>query len=210
MINRIFFNIIDSIHKNQIAFYSTLLFIVALLFTQHQITLRHQHLQKKTADKFFSLIIEKNFPEEEETLDKFSQGNKGSIYSDLIKLQQAKYYYEQKNKEKAQHYLLGTLKETKSKEIRSLAAYRLAMVLKEEKPKKSLYYLEKTKTKSMRGLKSLLKAEIFEALGEREKAMIELNSIISSTSNNDASYRDNVILIELANQHKRKLLAQNV
>ena len=146
MINRIFLNIIDTIHKNQAIFYSTLLLIIVGLFTQHQITLREQHQQKKTADKFFSLIMQKSFPEDEAKLAKFSQGNKGSMYSGLIKLQQAKYYHEQKNKEKAQHYLLGALKETKSKEIRSLAAYRLAMVLKEENPKKSLHYLEKTKT----------------------------------------------------------------
>ena len=57
----------------------------------------------------------------------------------------------------------------------------------------------------MRGIKSLLKAELYSIMGDKAKAMIELDLVMSSQGQDNGDER---LLIELAHQQKRYLLQE--
>ena len=67
-------------------------------------------------------------------------------------------------------------------------------------------YIDKITIKSMKHTKSLLATEIYKIKGEYEKALIEVNSLLSDI---DQEMPDSKILIELATQEKRQLTNEN-
>ena len=172
--------------------------------------LTKQKADMAAADAFFNLMENSHFVPSEEHVTKFTKKHAGSIYNDMIHFQQANYaYHHSKNMDEAKGALIAIIKESRVENIRALAAYRLAMLIKDIEPKKALEYTELIQIKSMRNLKALIRAELYQRMGENSKALIEINSILSSVTTRNANSDDDLLMIELANQEKRRLLSQN-
>ena len=101
--------------------------------------------------------------------------------------------------------LSGIANRSRMKSLRSLALYRLANMIKEEKQNKH-WYSEKIETKSMNGPKAILKAQIYENMGKKSNALIELNSpLLSSNSARTELDQNNLLLLEITNHHRQRL-----
>ena len=209
MIERYFLSLINFLQRHQGLFFSTVLITVFSLFIGFQYQSYSQRHHHQLSDRFFEIVGQANYPGNDQSLQAFKKSNMRSIYSDFIRLQQAKYYYDKKDQEKSERLLEETVQYTKSDDIRSLAAYRLAILLKGHDAVRALDYTNKVASKSMSTLKSLLKAEIFESMGEESKALLEINSVTTNAISQLNDSVDDFLLIELANHHKRKLLQNN-
>ncbi len=86
----------------------------------------------------------------------------------------------------------------------------MAVVLKPTDARRALDLTNKIEIKSLNLLKSLIKAELFESLGEKSKALLELNSVSTDSINQSTESADDIFLIEQASRHKRRLLNDNV
>ena len=180
------------------------------LFMHFQYESYSKRYQSDLSDRYFQIVASTEYPENHQEIDRFVEQNPTSIYSDLIRLQQAKRYFDLKEVNKSILLLEKTLQYSSSKSIRSLAAYRLGLIIKDQDPKRALTITDMIQLKSLSLLKSLLKAEIFEQLGEKAKALLELNSIGTSAIDQTSESLDDTLLIELASRHKRQLLNQDV
>jgi len=204
MIQKAFLQLIEFIQKHQKECLIAMLSLVLILFGMHQVRQYQQNYQREVADEYFSIIHATEYPKNDDQMITFVKKNPTSNYSDLLRLQLAKDAFDRKESEQAETWLHETIKHCKKNSIRSLAAYRLAHVIKETKTEQALKQTDKITSKSMRGLKSLLKAEIYSIMGDKAKAMIELDLIMSS----QGSERDDRLLVELAHQQRRYLLQE--
>ena len=103
----------------------------------------------------------------------------------------------------------NTYKKSSRKVIRSIAAYRVSDITKESNPAQSVKYADKIEIKPLKIYGSLPKAKAFEKMGEREKALLELNTILISNSVRENNIIDSKLLIELASLQKRNLISEN-
>lgn len=209
MIERYFLSVINYIQRHQGLFFSTIILLVLSIFIHFQYQSYSKRHLSELSDRYFQLISADDYPAESGMTESFKQNNPSSIYSDLIRLQQAKYYYDRKDLAKSTDLLEATVKSSHSKNIRSLAAYRIAVVLKQIDAKRALDFTNKIEIKSLNLLKSLIKAELFESLGEKSKALLELNSVSTDTINPSEESIDDIFLIEQASRHKRRLINEN-
>tara|TARA_B100001989_G_scaffold252860_1_gene236625 strand:- start:2678 stop:3310 length:633 start_codon:yes stop_codon:yes gene_type:complete len=210
MIERYFLPIIDYVQRHQGLFFSTIIALVFGILVNFQYQSYSKRHLSDLSDQYFQIIAADDYPAETEMLSSFKSKNPSSIYSDLIRLQQAKYYYDQKDIARCIELLEATVKHSYSKSIRSLAAYRMAVVLKPTDARRALDLTNKIEIKSLNLLKSLIKAELFESLGEKSKALLELNSVSTDSINQSTESADDIFLIEQASRHKRRLLNDNV
>lgn len=204
MIQKAFLQLIESIQKHQRECLTAAVSLVVLLFGAHQVHLYQKNSQRAIADEYFNIIHATDYPKNDAKMSNYIQRNPSSSYSDLLRLQMAKNAFDNRENEQAETWLHETIKQSRNDKIRSLAAYRLAHVIKGTKTEQALKQTDKITSKSMRGLKSLLKAEIYSIMGDKAKAMIELDLIMSS----QGSERDDRLLVELAHQQRRYLLQE--
>ena len=204
MIEKTLMAIVIEIQKNARS-YTTGLGILSLglmmsyWHTQHESS---RHL--KAGDQYFSLVSSQS-ERDPESIKQFVKEHKDSIYSDLLLFETAQQHFNDKDNEKAEEILSGIANRSRMKSLRSLALYRLANMIKEEKPEQALKYSEKIETKSMNGAKAILKAQIYENMGKKSNALIELNSLLSSNSARTELDQDNLLLLEIANHHRQRL-----
>ena len=201
---------IHYLQRHQAALLASTIMILFGLFMHFQYESYSKRYQSDLSDRYFQIVASTEYPENHQEIDRFVEQNPTSIYSDLIRLQQAKRYFDLKEVNKSILLLEKTLQYSSSKSIRSLAAYRLGLIIKDQDPKRALTITDMIQLKSLSLLKSLLKAEIFEQLGEKAKALLELNSIGTSAIDQTSESLDDTLLIELASRHKRQLLNQDV
>lgn len=205
MLERLFTTALTTIQRHQQLFFTGVFTTVIACMLVYQYEHAQKHYSAQASDQFVALITNPEHLQDSANIADFTAKHPHSIYSDLLRLQLAKQFYTQKALDRSAEQLLITMKNTQSTQIRSLAAYRLALISKASDPQKALHYAEKIKSPSMLSLKSLIKAQIFDTLGEKEKAMIELNSILSSNLNQDSQSMLQLLHMEMANRHKLSL-----
>ena len=203
MIEETFTRGIETIKKNQEMCLIGVLMVLFMLLLGHKYTLWAERKGDKISNQFISMSKEIN---NEEEIIAFSKKYSNTIYASLLNLKRAHYHYEEGNTEASVKILKKVYRTSNLSTIKSIAAYRIANMLKDSDPKQSLKYAEKIEAHSLSPMKSLIKAAAFEKTNEKEKALIEINSILSSNSIREKRIMDNKIIIELANQHKRRLL----
>ena len=206
MIEKTFNRAIEHIKKNQEIFLIGVLLELFMAIVGHKYTLWSVKKEDRISDQFIRITREKD---DESSIIDFDKKYSNTIYADLLNLKRAHKHYEQADIEGSVKILKRTYRNTDMATIKSIAAYRIANMLIDHDAKQSLKYAEKIETHSLRPMKSLIKASIFEKMKENEKALIEINSILSSNSVREKQIMDNKIIIELANQHKRRLLTKN-
>ena len=206
MIEKIFSKVIETIKKNQELSLIGVLLTLFVSILGHKYTLWSVKKGDKISDQFISITREHD---NEKHIMNFNKKYSKTIYANLLNLKQANAYYERGDTDQCVKVLKDVYKSSNVTTIKSIAAYRIANILKDSNPKQSLKYAEKIETHSLRPMKSLIKASAFENMNENEKALIEINSILSSNSVREKQIMDNKIIIELANQHKRRLLNKN-
>lgn len=205
MIEKTLLSIVVEIQKNARS-YATGLGILAI-----GLLMSYWHTQYETSrhiragDKYFSLINNENMSDIEST-QQYVADYKDSVYRDLLVFQLAHRHHKEKDNDRAEEELRSVASGSRMKSLRSLALYRLANMVKDDKPDQALKYSEKIENKSMSGAKAILKAQIYEKLGKKSNALIELNSLLSSNSARTELDQDNLILLELANYHRQRLL----
>lgn len=205
MIQKNFLRLIESIQKYQKECLMATIATIMLFFCVHQYRLYQHSRHKALSYSYFNIIHDEDYPNNHEAISAFIAKNPRGTYSDLLRLQLAKSAFDAKNYEQAEKHLHTIIKLTSAESLRSLAAYRLAHVIKTTQPEQALKQTEKITTKSMRGIKSLLKAELYSIMGDKAKAMIELDLVMSSQGQDNGDER---LLIELAHQQKRYLLQE--
>ena len=206
MIERAFYRAIEAIKKNQEISLIGVLLALFISILGHKYTLWSVKKGDKVSDLFVSITKEHD---NEKSIIDFNKKYRKTIYASLLNLKRAKAHYEKGQIDEAVKILKGVYKSSNETTIKSITAYRIANILKNTDAKQSLKYAEKIETQSLRPVKSLIKAAAFEQMNENEKALIEINSILSSNSVREKQIMDNKIIIELANQHKRRLLNKN-
>ncbi len=204
MIEKTLMGIVVEIQKNARS-YATALGILCL-----GLMMSHWHMQYESSrhlsagDQYFSLVSNQS-KRDPESIKQFVRKHKDSVYSDMLLFERAQEHFKDKNYEKAEEVLSEIANRSRMKSLRSLALYRLANMIKEEKPEQALKYSERIEAKSMNGPKAVLKAQIYEKMGKKSNALIELNSLLSSNSARTELDNDNLLLLEIANHHRQQL-----
>lgn len=205
MIKKGFEGIIDIIKRNQVIVISLVLLILSCVLVGYKYNQWTERKNDRISDQFVKLYRQNGTDEE---ILSFTNQYWQTMYADLLSLKLAKSYFDQKEDERCVALLKEVYKRSSRKVIRSIAAYRIANLLKEKDPARAIKYAEKIESKAIRAEGSLVKAESFIQQREIEKAMIELDSILSSNSIREGKLANHKTLLELANQQKRKLMSQ--
>ncbi len=197
-------SIITTLQKKAWILYSSVFLAIALILaTQQYQSFIHTKITG-TADAFFELMSS-NAPALEE-LESFTNKYSQGIYTDLVSLEIAARRARSNDDNGSIAILKNIVENSQIENIRSLAAYRVANLTKKSDPEIAMRYIDKITIKSMKHTKSLLATEIYKIKGEYEKALIEVNSLLSDI---DQEMPDSKILIELATQEKRQLTNEN-
>ena len=197
-------SIITSLQKKAWILYGTALLATALILgTQQYQSLSNSRITG-TADAYFELIS-RNEPTLEQ-LETFIDKHPHGIYKDLATLEVAAIHAELSDDKSSIEALKSVVENSKIENIRSLAAYRVANQTKRTDTEIALNYINKVTIKSMKHTRSLLATELYRIRGEYEKALLEVNSLLSDINQ---EMPDSKILIELATQEKRQLANGN-
>lgn len=195
---------VEQCQKHAKSIYLSICLITCSIIIGYAIQTYQQSHHNAIADTFFELNRPNSAPDTE-ALEAYAEKHQGSIFSDLSRLKlAATYFNDDKNSMRAASTLEKIINSSSLEHMRSLAAYRLANMIKHEDPKKSLSLTEKIKTKSLRHLRALLRSELYRNQKDHAKAMLEINSLLSDIGMDNEP--DNKLLIELATQEKRQLL----